>query len=80
MFKPIVKAEHIKFEKDMLFTTPKQFKEAITDYAMHGGWGIRFVKDKSSLPGKLQVCGISNKATKGEELPTKNIEPGTHIL
>ena len=45
MFKPIAKAEHIRFEKDMLFTTPKQFKEAVTDYAIHGGWGIRFVKN-----------------------------------
>ena len=37
MFKPVAKVEHIKFEKDMLFTTPKQFKETITDYAIHGG-------------------------------------------
>ena len=37
LFKPVAKAEHIRFEKDMLFTTPKQFKEAITDYAVHGG-------------------------------------------
>ena len=29
----------------MLFTTPKQFKEAITDYAVHGDWGIRFAKN-----------------------------------
>ena len=45
MFKPVAKTEHIRFEKDMLFTTPKQFKEAVTDYAVHGGWGIRFVKN-----------------------------------
>ena len=45
VFKPIAKAEHIRFEKDTLFTTPKQFKEAVTDYAIHGGWGIRFVKN-----------------------------------
>ena len=44
MFKPMAKAEHISFEKDMLFTTPKQFKEAITEYAVHGGWGIKFIK------------------------------------
>ena len=37
MFKPMAKAEHISFKKDMLFTTPKQFKEAITAYAVHGG-------------------------------------------
>ena len=45
VFKPVAKAEHIRFEKDMLFTTPKQFKEAVIDYAVHGGWGIRFVKN-----------------------------------
>ncbi|XP_050277691.1 uncharacterized protein LOC126719148 [Quercus robur] len=45
MFKPVAKAEHIYFEKDMLFTTPKQFKEAITNYTVSGGWGIKFVKN-----------------------------------
>ena len=44
LFKPMAKAEHISFKKDMLFIAPKQFKEAITDYAVHGGWGIKFVK------------------------------------
>ena len=29
----------------MLFTSINQFKEAITEYAMHGGWRIRFVKN-----------------------------------
>ena len=37
MFKPVAKAEHIRFEKDMLFTTPKKFKEAVTDYTVHDG-------------------------------------------
>ena len=37
VFKPVTKAKHIYFEKDMLFTAPKQFKEAITAYAVHGG-------------------------------------------
>ena len=45
VFKPVAKVEHIRFEKDMLFTTPKQFKETITDYAVHGDWGIRFAKN-----------------------------------
>nr|POE44831.1 hypothetical protein CFP56_75991 [Quercus suber] len=45
VFKPVAKAEQIYFEKDMMFTTPKQFKEAITDYAISGGWGIKFVKN-----------------------------------
>ena len=37
MFKPVVKAEHIRFEKNILFTTSKYFEEAITEYAVHGG-------------------------------------------
>ena len=37
MFKPVAKVEHISFEKDMLLTTPKQFKEAITKYVVYGG-------------------------------------------
>jgi len=45
VFKLVAKAVHIYFEKDILFTTPKQFKETITDYAVHGGWGIKFVKN-----------------------------------
>ena len=37
MFKPVAKAIHISFEKDMLFTTSKQFKEVIIEYAVYGG-------------------------------------------
>ena len=45
IFRPVTKAKHLRFEKDMLFISPKQFKGAITDYAIHGGWGIKFVKN-----------------------------------
>lgn len=45
MFRPRSNAEHIRFENYMLFNSPKQFKDAITEYAMHGGWDIRFVKN-----------------------------------
>ena len=45
VFKLVAKTTHISFEKDMLFTTPKQFNKVITKYAIHGGWGIRFVKN-----------------------------------
>ena len=44
MFKPVAKVEHIRFEKDMFFTIPKQFKEAINKYAVHSSCGIRFAK------------------------------------
>nr|POF08411.1 hypothetical protein CFP56_76861 [Quercus suber] len=47
MFKPVDKAEHIRFKKDMIFTSPRQFKDAITDYAVNGGWGIRILKFRS---------------------------------
>ena len=36
LVKPVAKAKHISFKKNMLFTAPKQFKEAITEYAIHG--------------------------------------------
>ena len=45
IFKLVDKVKHIRFEKDMLFISPKQFKESITDYAVHRGWGITFVKN-----------------------------------
>ena len=45
IFRPVAKAKHLRFEKDMLFISAKQFKDAITDYAVHGGWGIKFVKN-----------------------------------
>ncbi|XP_075671528.1 uncharacterized protein LOC142641051 isoform X2 [Castanea sativa] len=45
IFRPVAKAEHLRFEKDILFISPKQFKDAIIDYAVHDGWGIKFVKN-----------------------------------
>ena len=39
MFKPVSNPEHMRFEKNMLFVSPKQFKDAITEYAVNGGWG-----------------------------------------
>ncbi|KAK9986997.1 hypothetical protein SO802_031948 [Lithocarpus litseifolius] len=45
IFGLVAKAENLRFKKDMLFLSPKQFKDAMTDYAVHGGWGIKFVKN-----------------------------------
>ena len=45
IFRPVAKPKHLRFENDMLFISTKQFKDAITDYAVHGGWGIKFVKN-----------------------------------
>ena len=45
IFRPVAKAENLRFKKDMLFLSPKQFKDAMTDYEVYGGWGIKFVKN-----------------------------------
>ena len=37
VFKPVSNPEHLRFEKDMLFISLKQFKDAITEYAVCGG-------------------------------------------
>ena len=56
VFKPVSNPEHLRFENDMLFISPKQFKDAITEYAVCGGWGVRFVKnDKLRVRTKCQL-------------------------
>ena len=45
IFRPVAKAENLRFEKDMLFLSPKQFKDAMTNYVVHCMWGIKFVKN-----------------------------------
>ena len=45
IFRPVAKAEYRRFENDMLFILAKQLKNAITNYVVHGGWGIKFVKN-----------------------------------
>ena len=55
VFKPVSNPEHMRFEKNMLFVSPKQFKDAITKYAVNGGWGVKFVKnDKLRVRAKCQ--------------------------
>ena len=41
VFKPASNPEHLRFEKDMLFISPKQFKDVIIEYAdvVEGGGG-----------------------------------------
>ena len=34
IFRPVAKAENLRFEKDMLFLSPKQFKDVMNDYAV----------------------------------------------
>ena len=47
--------DDLVFEKHMLFTSAKQFKEAIIEYAVKGGWGVKFVKnDKVRVRAKCE--------------------------
>ena len=45
IFRPVAKAENFRFKKDMLFLSPKRFKDVMIDYVVHGGWSIKFVKN-----------------------------------
>ena len=45
VFRPVCNLDDLVFDKQMLFTSAKQFKEAITEYAVKGGWGVKFVKN-----------------------------------
>uniref|UniRef100_A0A2N9FCD3 PB1-like domain-containing protein n=1 Tax=Fagus sylvatica TaxID=28930 RepID=A0A2N9FCD3_FAGSY len=40
IFRPVARAKNIRFEIIMLFTSTTQFKEAMTEYAVEGGWGL----------------------------------------
>ena len=55
VFKLVSNPKHMRFEKNMLFVSPKQFKDAITKYVVNGGWGMKFVKnDKLRVRAKCQ--------------------------
>nr|POE50522.1 beta-galactosidase 6 [Quercus suber] len=55
VFRLVSNPDDLVFEKHMLFTSAKQFKEAITEYAVKGGWGVKFVKnDKVRVRAKCQ--------------------------
>nr|POE84888.1 hypothetical protein CFP56_61293 [Quercus suber] len=45
MFVPPTNPKHTNFVKGMLFISLEQFKNVVTNYAVHGGWGIRFKKN-----------------------------------
>ena len=44
VFIPPTNPKHMYFVKGMLFISLEQVKNAVTDYAVHGGWGIQFKK------------------------------------
>nr|XP_023900754.1 uncharacterized protein LOC112012612 [Quercus suber] len=55
VFRPVSIPDDLVFEKHMLFTSANQFKDAITEYAVKGGWGVKFVKnDKVMVRAKCQ--------------------------
>jgi len=55
VFRLMSNPNDLVFEKHVLFTSTKQFKEAITEYVVKGGWGVKFVKnDKVRVRAKCQ--------------------------
>ena len=81
VFKPISNLKHMRFEKNMLFISPKQFKDAITEYAVNGGWRVKFVKnDKLRVKAKCQPpCKFTTYLAKlpremSYQLKTLNLE------
>ena len=48
MFRLVSNPKHLVFEKDMLFTSAKQFKDAITEYAVKGGWRGEVYEERQS--------------------------------
>jgi hypothetical protein len=59
VYKPPKKAKYIKFEIGMKFNSLEEFKNAVTDYAVHGGHGIRFEKND-----KVRVRAVCKKGCK----------------
>ena len=66
IFRPIARAKDIRFEIIMLFTSTTQFKEAMTEYAVEGEWGIRFVKND-----KVRVRAVCQEGCKFVSYLTK---------
>nr|POE50032.1 hypothetical protein CFP56_38474 [Quercus suber] len=78
IFRLVAKAENLRFEKDMLFLSPKQFKDVMTDYAVHGGWGIKFVKNDLDAVNEKYVVNISaGKASRAREKAQEAVD-GAH--
>ena len=80
MFKPIDKVEHIGFKKDMLFTSPRQFKDAITNYAANGGWDVRFIKNnlqrvRSCCQPGCKFVAFLTKVTRERSYQLKTLIP-----
>nr|POE70302.1 hypothetical protein CFP56_49646 [Quercus suber] len=55
VFIPPTNPKHTYFVKGTLFISLEQFKNAVTDYAVHGGWGIRFKKKNEKIQVRV-VC------------------------
>nr|POE69396.1 hypothetical protein CFP56_08649 [Quercus suber] len=73
IFRPVAKAEHLRFKKDMLFISTKQFKDAITDYAVDGG-SYRNPRCTTSYIGKKLV----NRVRRQPDIKFKDIQDAVH--
>nr|POF18727.1 hypothetical protein CFP56_24955 [Quercus suber] len=78
IFRPVAKVENLRFKKDMLFLSPKQFKDAMTDYVVLGQWGIKFVKNDLDAVHEKYVVDISvSKASRAREKAQEAVD-GAH--
>ncbi|KAH7839200.1 hypothetical protein Vadar_001004 [Vaccinium darrowii] len=46
VLKPVDRAENLRFTIGMLFSSLEELKTAITEYSVHGGYGIKFTKNE----------------------------------
>ena len=53
VFVPPTNTKHTNFLKGMLFISLEQFKNVVTDYVVHGGWGIQFKKNDKVRVGAI---------------------------
>nr|POF08774.1 hypothetical protein CFP56_39257 [Quercus suber] len=65
VFKPVSNPDDLVFEKHMLFTSTKEFKAAITEYAVKGGWGVKFVKNDKVRTLVMRKVDIHIRSPKG---------------
>ncbi|KAH7849908.1 hypothetical protein Vadar_024820 [Vaccinium darrowii] len=80
IFKSPERAEHLRFVMGMLFSSLQQFKTAITEYAVRGGYGIKFKKnDRSRVRAvcefKCPWKALCSKVPRQETYQIKTYEP-----
>ncbi|XP_030941585.1 uncharacterized protein LOC115966500 [Quercus lobata] len=74
IFRPVAKAENFRLEKDMLFLSPKQFKDAMIDYAVHGGRSYRNLRCIASYIERKLIKSVRRQL----DIRLKDIQDAMH--